>query len=102
MRDDKVYSIDELKTVLFPVFSGYDVKRAVLFGSYSKGMATSKSDVDILVDSGLKGLRFVGLIEDIRTTLQGKNVDVFDVHHVDQGSLVDHEIRETGVEIYAK
>ena len=99
---DKIYTIEELKNLLAPVFENYNVKRAILFGSYSKGVATSKSDVDILVDSGLKGLRFVGLISDIKSSLDNKEVDVFDVSHVDPGSLVEREINRTGVEIYAK
>lgn len=100
--EQHVLSVEELKEMLIPVFKIYNVRRAVLFGSYSKGLATSKSDVDILVDSGLRGLRFVGLIEDIKQSLQGKEVDVFDVSHVDNGSLVEEEINKTGVEIYAK
>ena len=100
--NQKVFTIDGLKTLLVPVFQGYGIKRAVLFGSYSKGVATAQSDVDLLVDSGLKGLKFVGLIGDIKQSLHGKEVDVFDVSHVDQGSVVDQEIRKTGVEIYAQ
>ena len=99
--NNTIFTVDELKTILSPVFQDYGVKRAVLFGSYSRGNATSKSDVDILVDSGLKGLRFVGLIGDIRQSLHGKDVDVFDVTHVNSGSPVDCEIRSTGIEIYA-
>ena len=101
-ENNTVFTTDELKTILFPVFRNHGVKRAVLFGSYSKGTATPKSDVDILVDSGLTGLRFVGLICDIRQSLDGKEADVFDVTHIDRGSPVDREIRSTGVEIYAK
>ena len=97
-----VYSVDELKTLLFPVFRDYQIKRAVLFGSYGKGLATPKSDVDLLVDSGLRGLKFVGLIGDIQHSLQGKDVDVFDITHIEKGSLVEREINQTGVEIYAK
>ena len=67
-----------------------------------QGTATAKSDVDLMVDSGLKGLRFVGLIKDIKESLYGKDVDVFDITHIDTGSLVDREIQNTGVEIYAK
>ena len=55
-----------------------------------------------MVDSGLKGLKFVGLIGDIKQSLCGKEVDVLDVTHIDSGSSVDREIRKTGVEIYAK
>ena len=74
---DKIYTVDDIKTVLHPIFSGYSVKKAILFGSYVKGMANSRSDIDLLLDSGLRGLKFVGLIEDIRTALD-KEVDVFD------------------------
>ena len=100
--DDRVYTIDEIKALLIPVFQGYSIRRAVIFGSYGKGIASPKSDIDILVDSGLKGLRFVGLIGDIKKSLNGKDVDVFDVTHIDHGSLVEKEINNTGVEIYAK
>ena len=44
--------------LLRPIFDEYHVRRAVLFGSYAKGCATEKSDVDILVDSGLIGCPF--------------------------------------------
>ena len=45
------------------VFDRYGVTWAVLFGSIAKGTATPKSDLDLLVQSDLKGLKFVGLIE---------------------------------------
>ena len=100
--DTMVYSIDELTRILSPVFAEHKVKRAVLFGSYGKGHPSANSDVDLFVDSGLKGLEFVGLIEDIRDSLQGKEADVFDVRHVDPGSLIEKEIQRTGIEIYAQ
>jgi predicted nucleotidyltransferase len=75
------------------------VEKVYLLGSYAKGVAHSRSDVDILVDSGLRGLRFVGLIELAREALQ-KNIDMFDVYYVAKGSSVEREIAETGVPIY--
>ena len=59
-------SIDAIRVSLAPVFRAHDVNRVVLFGSVAKGTATDNSDLDLLVDSNLRGLRFVGLIEDIR------------------------------------
>jgi hypothetical protein len=97
-----VYTVDELKNCLYPTFQQYGVKTAVLFGSYGKGTATSKSDVDILVDSGLKGLSFVGLIEAVKTALGGMEVDMFDVAHIEKDSPLDTEISKTGVKIYEK
>ena len=97
-----IFSINEIQVRLKPVLEGYGVRRAVLFGSYSKGNAKEESDIDIFVDSGLKGLKFVGLIEDIRRSLENKNVDVIDVTHIDKNSYIEHEIQKTGIEIYEK
>lgn len=94
-------SIDAIRTTLTPVFRAHDVNRAVLFGSVAKGTATNQSDLDLLVDSDLRGLRFVGLIEDIRAAA-GMPVDVFAPSHIERGSLIDREIRATGVTIYEK
>jgi len=98
---DTVYTISQLKERLIPIFINNRIKRAVLFGSYGKGKATKESDIDLLVDSGLKGLGFVGLIEDVRAAVD-KNVDVLDVTHVEKGSEIDLEIQKTGVLMYEK
>ncbi len=98
---ETVYTIDQLKERLIPVFIDNSIKKAVLFGSYGKGNASKESDIDLLVDSGLKGLRFVGLIEDIRRAVD-KDVDVFDITHVEKDSKIDLEIKETGVLMYEK
>lgn len=96
---EKIYSLPQLTDTLFPLFRDYGIRKAVLFGSYGKGTATEKSDVDLLVDSSLRGLRFVGFLDDIQRTL-GKDVDLFDVSHIQPDSLIDREIRQTGVTIY--
>ena len=96
-----IYTVPQLRDTLTPVLTRYGVRRAVLFGSYGKGTATEKSDVDLLVDSGLRGLRFVGLMDDLRRAT-GKDVDLFDVTHIQTGSPIDHEIRATGITVYEK
>ena len=98
---DKIYTIDDIKSALKPVFISYNINKAVLFGSYVKGLANEKSDVDLLLDSGLKGLKFVGLIEDVRTALD-KEVDVFDVAHIIPNSKISNEINRDGVLIYER
>ncbi|MBQ9249418.1 MAG: nucleotidyltransferase domain-containing protein [Oscillospiraceae bacterium] len=65
-----VYTLAELKNKLDPVFDQYGVRSAILFGSYAKGQANDRSDVDILVDSGLRGLAFFGLLEGVNTALR--------------------------------
>ena len=96
-----VYTVLQLQDVLAPVFERNGVKKAILFGSYGKGSATEKSDIDLLVDSGLKGLRFVGFQDGVRRVL-GKDVDLFDVSHIEPDSQIDREIQATGVMVYEK
>lgn len=97
----EIYTLPKLKTILEPIFTQYGIQKAVVFGSYGKGTATEKSDIDLLVDSGLHGLRFVGLLDDIRNAV-GKDVDLFDVTHIQAGSRIDQEIQKTGVTVYEK
>ncbi len=92
-------NIETIKKSLTPIFARHNVKRAVLFGSYAKGTATERSDVDIYVDSGLKGLRFFGLLEDVATALNVP-VDLIDSSQVASDSRVLSEINATGVQIY--
>jgi len=65
----EVYSINQIKDVVSDVARQYGVKKAALFGSYSNGKATAKSDIDIVIDKGrIRGLimfnSFVGELED--------------------------------------
>ena len=93
------YTVDQLKVRLTLVFDKNKVRRATLFGSYVKGEATSRSDVDLLVDSGLHGMQFFGLLEDVCNSLEC-DVDLIDVQDIIPNSKIDQEIRHTGVVIY--
>ena len=96
---DSIYTVSQIKSKLNPVFRRNNVRKAVLFGSYSKGFATANSDVDILVDSGLPGLSFFGLLEDVCQSL-GCQVDLIDTEDVIPGSDIEREIERTGTVIY--
>lgn len=96
---ESIYTPLQIQTILQPVFSNYKVKKAILFGSYAKGTAQKYSDVDILVDSGLRGLSFFGLLEDVVASLE-KNVDLLDVSQLTLDSQVGEEIKKSGVVIY--
>ncbi|NCA99141.1 MAG: nucleotidyltransferase domain-containing protein [Clostridia bacterium] len=99
-EQDTVYSVEEIKARLEPVFRKNGVRKAVLFGSYGRGQANSKSDIDILVDSQLRGLAFFGLLEDVVEALQ-KDVDLIDTRQISIQSEIYREISQTGIEIYA-
>ncbi len=45
-------NIDEIQKIVVPIAYSYGVKRMYLFGSYAKGTASEKSDVDLLVEKG--------------------------------------------------
>lgn len=92
MRED-IYTPLQIQMILKPVFASYKIRKAILFGSYAKGMASKHSDIDILVDSGLKGLSFFELLEDVVTSL-GKEVDLLDVSQLAEDSLVGEEIKK--------
>lgn len=44
--------ISEIQKIVAPIAHSYGVKRLYLFGSYAKGTACEKSDVDLLVEKG--------------------------------------------------
>ena len=63
--------IDKLKNYL----SDKPVFRAYLFGSYARGNADEKSDIDILLELDYSyriGLKFVEMKADIEEMMQGK------------------------------
>ena len=95
------YTIPQIKARLTPVFRRNNVRKAVLFGSYSRGLATPGSDVDILVDSGLSGLSFFGLLEDVCRSLDCP-VDLIDVQDIVPDSPIEREINRTGSVIYGE
>lgn len=70
-----------------------------LFGSYAKGVANEKSDVDLYVSSSLTGLRFVGLIEKLRQTLH-KKVDLIRSSELNNNVELMNEILKGGIKIY--
>lgn len=90
---------DLVKSELKPVFERFGVKQATLFGSVAKGNNSIDSDVDIVVESELKGFAFLGLIESIREMLN-KKVDILKHDEIIKGSRVDNEIKNTGLLIY--
>ena len=99
---EMIFTFGEIKQRLQPIFAGHQIRQAILFGSYGKGTATKTSDVDLLVDSNLRGLKFMGFVEELREALDDKDIDVFDIKHIEPKSRIAEEIKQTGIEIYAR
>ncbi len=70
-----------------------------LFGSYAKGLANEKSDVDLYISSSLTGLRFVGLVEKLRQVLH-KRVDLIRSNELENNIELINEILKGGIKIY--
>ena len=100
---DKIYTIEEIKIMLQDIFKNSAVKKAILFGSYAKNNPTSKSDIDLVIDSEgkLLNIYFYGLLEDIVQKLQ-KNVDLFEISEIQKNSDLYNNIKKEGVVVYEK
>lgn len=100
---DKVYTIEELRTILQDILKKFAVKKAILFGSYAKNTSTSKSDIDLVIDSEgkLLNIYFYGLLEDLVEKLQ-KNVDLFEISEIQKDSRIYNDIQNEGVIVYEK
>ena len=99
----KIYSIDEIKSILYEILNNTDVNKAILFGSYAKKTPTKNSDIDILIDSNgkIKGLKFYAIMGKIKEKFN-KEVDVIEKSEINKNSKIEKEIEKTGVIVYEK
>lgn len=100
---EKVYIIDEIRTILEKILKKFEVKKAILFGSYAKNIATSSSDIDLVIDSEgkLLNIYFYGLLEELVQNLK-KNIDLFEISEIQTNSRIYNDITKEGVIIYEK
>ena len=98
-----IISVEQIKEKTIPILRNYPVDKAILFGSYAKGEATNKSDIDLYIDTNgeLRGLDFVGLLEILVDAL-GADIDLIDKSHIEPDSLIIQEIEDGGMVIYEK
>ena len=100
---EKIYTIEEIKEVLKEILKDFSVKEAILFGSYARNTPTSKSDIDIVIDSEGKliNIYFYGLLEELVEKLN-KNVDLFEISEIQKNSDLYNNIKKEGVLVYEK
>ena len=97
-----IISIKSIKLAARSVFSEHpEVKCAYLYGSYARGEATGKSDIDILVVCHDMGLDFFDMGLELSEMLH-KEIDL-QTHDqiVDSSSLIE-DILVEGIKIYDK
>ena len=94
-----ILDISFIKDKCVEVFKEYPVRYCVLFGSYAKGKAGETSDIDLLISSDVKGLKFFGMVERLRSTLH-KRIDALNIEQLKDNMELTEEILKDGIRIY--
>ena len=85
-----ILTIKQIKDRILPVLSKHNIHEVYLFGSYARGEANNKSDVDIYCEHGdIKTFIDQGFLEDELTEVLGKKIDIVFI-----GSRMDDYFRE--------
>ena len=96
-----ILSIDVIKNICSDVFKEYSIDYCYLFGSYAKGKATDKSDIDLLVCMSIDAMKYFELIEILREKLH-KKIDLLGVEQLEKNFNLTKEILKDGIKIYGK
>jgi len=102
MHGQKIYTIDEIKALLNPIFKANDVIKSILFGSYARGEATAESDVDLItyVKDSMSIFKFAEMSGDVEDILD-KKIDF--LYGGDEFSKsMQESIEKTGVLLFEK
>lgn len=94
-----IREIDDIKKISEAIFDEYNIEFCYLFGSYAKNSANETSDIDLLICSDVKGLKFYGLVEELRESLH-KKVDVLNIEQLKDNLDLTKEILKDGIKIY--
>ena len=99
-----IYTVEQIKEIVRNVilkrFSEH-VDVCILFGSYARGEANEKSDVDLCVSTDLEGFDFVGLFGDLERALH-KEVDLVRIEELMKNQELMGDILKEGVRLYEK
>ena len=96
--DKKNKDIKKIKSKIKNVLKKHGVARAGIFGSYARGEAKKKSDIDILVKIKDKDMSLLGFIR-IKNELErelGKKVDLIEYHTIKpriRKAILSEEVR---------
>jgi len=94
-----ILTLKQIQKICKEVFDDYKVEYCYLFGSYAKGKANERSDVDLLISTETTGLRFYGIAERLREDLR-KKVELLDVKQLVNNEKLLNEVLKEGIRIY--
>lgn len=97
---DRVLTGEEIRSEVLPLLKKYRAEKAILFGSYARNEADSKSDIDLLIIGGENFLPTdVFCIADELYRSLAKNVDVYELCEINADSDFYKTIFTDGVQI---
>ena len=96
-----ISNVKYIKQVCRELFSTKypEIKCAYLFGSYARGEATGKSDIDILVVCPPIGMKFYGIAAELEEQLF-KEVDLHTQRQLMDNESLLEDILKDGIKIY--
>jgi predicted nucleotidyltransferase len=95
-----MYSIPEISRIASPIAHSYGINRLSVFGSYARGEATPRSDIDfrIVDDGSLRGLiRLAGFCRELEAALNSR-IDVLTNDVLDDDFL--NRIKDEEIIVY--
>lgn len=98
-EDHGILTIDKITKLCSSVFEHHDVQYCYLFGSYAKGIAKENSDIDLLIATSYTGLKYYGLLEELKQKLK-KNLDLLNLEQINNNPQLLNEILMDGIKIY--
>ncbi|MDI6738080.1 MAG: nucleotidyltransferase family protein [Nanoarchaeota archaeon] len=97
MKPNKANDVRRIRRTIMPILKRNGVSRAGIFGSYAKGKAKKKSDVDILVKfRGKKSLLSLASLEIQLEKRLGRKADVItynSIHPMLKSRIMSEEVR---------
>ena len=98
---EKVYSLDEIRSIAAPIAEQYGVAAMYLFGSYARGEATAASELDFRIERGrIRSLfELSAMYNDLSEGFQ-KNLDLLTSQNIEPEFLA--AIRPEEVLVYAQ
>lgn len=96
-----ICSVKYIKRICSEVFSTMypEVKAAYLFGSYARGEATGKSDIDILVVTEPMDMKFFGMVSELEDRLH-KVIDIHTHKQLIGSEAFLEQVLKDGIKIY--
>ncbi|MBE0700798.1 MAG: helix-turn-helix domain-containing protein [Acholeplasmataceae bacterium] len=95
-----IYEIEQIKEALLPLTVKYDIRLIILHGSYCKGKQEPQSDIDLVIDGNIKGMKFFGLLEDVTNALV-KPVDLIHLSQINKNSEIYENVMK-GITLYER